>query len=107
MDNWISVKENLPDKYKLVLVFTTDYIFIAHLGYTKKWVCTDAPVNINNITHWMELPLRPEIDPACQQIKHPADKSDPDRPETGRISGNDPAQKQVAQTRETLEGRMT
>jgi len=47
-----------------------------------------------------------KIDPACQQIKHPADKSDPDRPETGRISGNDPAQKQVAQARETLEGKM-
>jgi len=43
---------------------------------------------------------------AHQQIKHPADKSDPDRPETGRISGNDPAQKQVDQTRKTLEGRM-
>lgn len=62
MNEWISVKEELPEKDVCVLVFTDPYICVAEYWYDEndKHIFADPPHPFyENITHWMPLPAPP------------------------------------------------
>lgn len=56
MEEWISVKDRLPEKTKLVLTVTTNgYISINSIYYGVRWMNYD-PI----ITHWLPIPEPPK-----------------------------------------------
>jgi len=55
---WISVKDELPEKWLRVLIFNGG-IRTAHYGYTQ-WCYTGIAVLVPSVTHWMPLPPPPE-----------------------------------------------
>lgn len=66
MNDWISVKDRLPDIWESVLVFNIDLpeeILLAHLSELGIWHCScncfdgSSP---DNVTHWMPLPEPPK-----------------------------------------------
>jgi hypothetical protein len=69
MSEWISVKDRLPEAYKLVLCCAVGKLDTTY-GYIeedKTWTCNDEPEDsltkidhISFITHWMPLPKPPE-----------------------------------------------
>jgi hypothetical protein len=73
---WISVKDRLPEEYECVLVFSSFNKSIAFAS-TLSWddvneccwnlhsdgILSDVGsvgIDVKDITHWMELPKRPE-----------------------------------------------
>lgn len=57
---WHKVEERLPEKYKIVIIFTSDK-FIAFDRVTRPkdgniWESTEK----ETITHWMEIPELPK-----------------------------------------------
>lgn len=63
---WISVEDRLPEKNHVVLGWYKDNPFA---GYTygvvswngKGWVFVYAQRYVTNVTHWMKMPLAPEV----------------------------------------------
>ena len=66
LNGWISVKDRLPEKNQAVLGWYKDNPFA---GYTyevvswngKGWVFVYAQRYVTNVTHWMPMPLAPEM----------------------------------------------
>lgn len=66
--NWISVNDEMPEKYNDVLVYSKDGYFVGWWG-GKTWSANkdfvdsmehiDSDVNQESVTHWMKLPLFP------------------------------------------------
>lgn len=61
MNEWISIKERLPDKHKEVLCYReSDGIIISYLS----WMLDGEPIwcdEVSDYTHWIPLPKPPEI----------------------------------------------
>ena len=58
---WISVKDGLPEMFTDVMVYTDRYggrIEFAHIGI-QGWIHNGA-ILIPNVTHWMPLPELPK-----------------------------------------------
>ena len=63
---WISVEDRLPEKNQAVLGWYKDNPFA---GYTygvvswngRGWVFVYAQRYVTNVTHWMPMPLAPEV----------------------------------------------
>ena len=66
LNGWISVEDRLPEKNHAVLGWYKDNPFA---GYTygvvswngKGWVFVYAQRYVTNVTHWMPMPLAPEM----------------------------------------------
>ena len=59
MNDWINVKDRLPDTEKPCLIFMSPYIGIDRITNPKDgnlWSCADK----SHITHWMPLPNPPK-----------------------------------------------
>lgn len=66
IDNWISVKDRLPENENPVLVFGGKSIYTAVYGnrgpYKNRWWKLNSKTHYCNPTHWMPLPNRPNND---------------------------------------------
>ena len=63
MNNWISVKESLPNLFERVLVFGNYGIFTGYLAGSKQqdWIFNpESYLVAGGVTHWMYLPESPE-----------------------------------------------
>ena len=62
-DNWISVKDRLPENENPVLVFGGKSIYTAVYGnrggYSNQWWKLNSKTHYCNPTHWMPLPSPP------------------------------------------------
>lgn len=59
--NWINIKSKLPDENKSVLVIDDEnYIWIMEYNACDGWHCPQEGWSMN-VTHWMELPLPPNV----------------------------------------------
>ena len=67
-DEWISVKDRLPEEHESVLIAMDrkdDPVYVGWLSEDKKWFEEDGPDGIaqtKDITHWKSLPPTPEKD---------------------------------------------
>ena len=67
-NEWISVKDRLPPRYKKILVvnghgYVTISAFVKELDGKWTWLSESGKYNhINDITHWMPLPEAPKED---------------------------------------------
>lgn len=68
---WISVEERLPDKMAGVICFgkwewmpksDPAYVFYGYLNDDSSWVTGNEDEHTHIVTHWMELPSKPEIE---------------------------------------------
>lgn len=59
---WISVKDRLPEKQKLVLATDgKNYCLMTHDSFGfGHYTCEWCNVNNYDVTHWMPLPEKPE-----------------------------------------------
>ena len=63
VNNWINVKDRLPEEGKYVLVWESQ-----GFAYCEKLICGIWNIGANNgaiITHWMPLPEPPKEDGTC------------------------------------------
>ncbi len=65
-DNWISIKDRLPDNRKYVLSFSPNYNNIAEF---KHGCFFDGLERLYNVTHWMPLPPTPGESPVSSAGK--------------------------------------
>ena len=59
MNEWISVKERLPDNGEVVLVCDEHELILMAEHYSYGWVSNPLFVKIK-VTHWMPLPEPPK-----------------------------------------------
>ena len=65
--NWISVSEKLPETYKTILFYdpslTYGSLIETNFGFMNEsgiWVTLDG-FEADNVTHWAEMPERPNV----------------------------------------------
>ena len=65
VQEWISVKDRLPEPGKQVLIYSRyDFCESAfYIGVPGKWRVTwnHEMLDADSVTHWMQLPLAPEV----------------------------------------------
>lgn len=60
MNNWISVKDRLPEYMESILAFGNGTIYVCWYD-TCKWIYSDCcGCSADIITHWMPLPEPPK-----------------------------------------------
>lgn len=59
-NEWVSVKDGLPDPGKRVLVCFSGFVGEAYLKQAGYWVRYDGTPMFYLPTHWMDLPKPPE-----------------------------------------------
>lgn len=60
-NNWISVKERLPEDDSYYLTFTTEHTFeVYRYDGDGEWVTDWGDTANHDITHWMPLPEPPK-----------------------------------------------
>lgn len=60
MNEWISVKDGLPQVGKDVLVSTGTFVVQGYRDYDSKWKFSKDALSKHTITHWMPLPEPPK-----------------------------------------------
>jgi len=66
INQWINVKDKLPNHGESVIVWTTTGICIAEIcgktitGSRPTWIETNGESDFWNVTHWMPLPTPPD-----------------------------------------------
>ena len=68
MNEWISVKERLPEVEADILAYIGEGSFVVcwmtHDGY---WQCPAYLMDKDDVTHWMPLPEPPKEEETCQE----------------------------------------
>ena len=58
---WILIKNELPEQGKDVLLFDGGQIFFGYYSeISEKFIVAGDKVDINDLTHWMDLPEFPK-----------------------------------------------
>lgn len=62
MSEWISVEDQVPKRYKDVLIFMTEGRWISVVSFTPRgWERAGVNGYLYGVTHWMPLPDPPEV----------------------------------------------
>lgn len=59
---WVSADERVPEHENLVVIIAYDELDIASYE-NGKWFPSDSLAIVDGVTHWMELPALPEVEP--------------------------------------------
>ena len=58
---WILIKDSIPEQGKDVLLFDGGQIYFGYYSeISEKFIVADDKVDVNDFTHWMQLPAFPE-----------------------------------------------